>query len=399
MSEQSRTLTVALTESVIRQYANDHVIAELNDPVLPLRLRFKTDRTASWFAVNYLAGKAVWRKIGNWPTLPFRQAKQKLQKVADDIHQQYGTDEFATLGELLKWYRERAVADRGLSGKRKRTLCSTIKQQLMPRVGTLSLIDINHHVIDRTLIWPLQQTYALATVRGTLSLLKVATRRALLLNLISIDPLAGIKFSDFTKTKITARPAALRPADVPELLQRLADASISARVFLSLMLMHGTRIGETRLTKWSHIDFRTCTWFIPAENTKTRKALTIPMTDQVVALLSEFKSSQAQTGVKSAYLFPSGTGRSMSATAANNLVKTVSQKEWTAHHLRKLARTCWMDLKVDYMIGEFLLNHAMSKLDEAYIHTEAQALKREALERYHAWLDEKKPRYIQDELH
>ena len=91
----------------------------MNDPVLPLRLRFKTDRTASWFAVNYLAGKAVWRKIGNWPTLPFRQAKQKLQKVADDIHQQYGTDEFATLGELLKWYRERAVADRGLSGKRK----------------------------------------------------------------------------------------------------------------------------------------------------------------------------------------------------------------------------------------------------------------------------------------
>ena len=57
-----------------------------------------------------------------------------------------------------------------------------------------------------------------------------------------------------------------------------------------------------------------------------------------------------------------------------------------------------MDLKVDYMIGEFLLNHAMSKLDEAYIHTEAQALKREALEKY-AWLDEQKPRYIQDELY
>lgn len=57
-----------------------------------------------------------------------------------------------------------------------------------------------------------------------------------------------------------------------------------------------------------------------------------------------------------------------------------------------------MDLKVDYMIGEFLLNHAMSKLDEAYIHTEAQALKREALEKYHEWLDEQKPRYIQDGL-
>lgn len=399
MNEQPKTLTVALTESVIRQYSGEHQIAELNDPVLPLRLRFKTDRTASWHAVNYSGGKAVWRKIGNWPTLPFRQAKQKLQKVADDIHQQYGTDEFATLGELLKWYRERAAADRGLSGKRKRTLCSTIKQQLLPRVGNLSLFEVNHHVIDRVLIWPLQQTYALATVRGTLSLLKVATRRALLLNMISNDPLAGIKFSDFTKTKITARPAALRPADVQALLHRLSNVGSMVCVFISLMLMHGTRIGETRLTKWSHIDFRTRTWFIPTENTKTRKALTIPLTAQVIALLSEYQSSQIEVGIKSAYLFPSGTGKAMSATAANNLVKTVSQKEWTAHHLRKLARTCWMDLKVDYMIGEFLLNHAMSKLDEAYIHTEAQALKREALEKYHAWLDEQKPRYIQDELH
>lgn len=94
-------------------------------------------------------------------------------------------------------------------------------------------------------MWPLQQSYALATVRGTLSLLKVATQRALLLNLISMDPLAGIKFRDFTNTKITARPAALRPADVPDLLARLEEVSFMAKVFVCLMLMHGTRIGET----------------------------------------------------------------------------------------------------------------------------------------------------------
>ncbi len=305
---------------MIWQNSIDEAVTELNDPVLPLRLRFKTDRTASWYAVNYSGGRAVWRKIGNWPTLTFRQAKQKLQKVAEDIHQQYGTDEFSTLGQLLTWFKARAVTDRGLSSKRKRTLCSTIKRQLLPRVGGLALDEISHHVIDSHLVWPLQQSYALATVRGTLSLLKVATRRALLLNLISMDPLAGIKFSDFTKTKITARPAALRPADVPDLLTRLEEVSFMAKVFVCLMLMHGTRIGETRQTKWSHIDFRTCTWFIPSENTKIRRALTLPLTKQAISLLKAYEKHRKESGESSVFLFPSGKGKAISGTTAESLI-------------------------------------------------------------------------------
>ncbi len=68
------------------------------------------------------------------------------------------------------------------------------------------------------------------------------------------------------------------------------------------------------------------------------------------------------------------------------MVRSVSLGEWTAHDLRKLARTCWADLGVDYMVAEQLLNHSMTKLDQAYIHTYMENQKRSAIELWHGHL-------------
>jgi hypothetical protein len=41
------------------------------------------------------------------------------------------------------------------------------------------------------------------------------------------------------------------------------------------------------------------------------------------------------------------------------------------------------------MVGELLLNHALSRMDKTYIHTYAAAQCRDALARYHGWLVDK----------
>jgi hypothetical protein len=63
--------------------------------------------------------------------------------------------------------------------------------------------------------------------------------------------------------------------------------------------------------------------------------------------------------------------------------------EWTSHDLRKVARTGWTDLGVDFLIGEMLVNHTMTRNVQTYIHTSAEQLKREALNKWHEWLDGK----------
>jgi hypothetical protein len=68
--------------------------------------------------------------------------------------------------------------------------------------------------------------------------------------------------------------------------------------------------------------------------------------------------------------------------------RRLSDRQWTSHDLRKVARTCWMDLGIDYLVGEMLVNHALKNMDATYIHTAAETLKRQALETWHARLDE-----------
>lgn len=126
-----------------------------------------------------------------------------------------------------------------------------------------------------------------------------------------------------------------------------------------------------------------------AVNTKTKKAHTLPLTEQACAFLNRYRVSQATSGYDGAYLFPGAHGQPLSETPAQMFFATLAGDEWTSHDLRKTARTAWADLGVDYLIGELLLNHALKALDVTYIQTTAEAQKRQALERWHAWLDER----------
>ena len=82
------------------------------------------------------------------------------------------------------------------------------------------------------------------------------------------------------------------------------------------------------------------------------------------------------------------TGMAMSEAAAFAGFRWISGGNWSSHDLRKLARTGWVEIGVDYLIGEMLLNHAVGFSAETYINTSAENLKMDALIRWHARLDE-----------
>lgn len=141
------------------------------------------------------------------------------------------------------------------------------------------------------------------------------------------------------------------------------------------------------MAEWSDFSFEERQWHIPAEHTKTRCQLTLPLTPQVCALLKRYHAAQAATGYQGKYLFPSRGGKPLTDSQACAVFTRLAGGEWTSHDLRKVARTGWVDLGVDFLIGELLLNHAMGHNVQAYIHTWVEAGKREALEKWHEWLD------------
>lgn len=386
------TLHVTITDAEIRKQAAGSV-RQLRDPRFPeLRFRYSTtDRTkGAWHVV--VRGK--WGKAGNYPginaklmqaTLPAILARRSIDPDATST-----TTSWTTVGDVLTWYADRMSRDRGLSAKRKASAQSALRCHLVPRLQALELASLNRASLDRLLMWPMQEQYELSFVRSVYGVLAVAFRQATRLALLGVNPMATLKYTDFVQTRIKPKPAQLRGDDLPALLQDLAErierAPLESMLAL-MMLCHGTRLGETRQARWKNLNLSTGQWFIPAPDTKTKAEHVLPLTAQACALIERYRSLQQASGYQGPFLFPGRAGGAISAAMASTLFKGMTKGEWSSHDLRKVARTAWADLGVDYMVGEMLLNHAMKDLDATYIHTTAEGLKRRALELWHQHLD------------
>ncbi|WP_224792039.1 tyrosine-type recombinase/integrase, partial [Pseudomonas fluorescens] len=366
------TLYVTITDAEIRKQAASPV-RQLRDHRFPeLRFRYSTnDRSkGAWHVV--VRGK--WGKAGNYPginaklmqaTLPAILARRSVDPAAAST-----TTSWRTVGDLLTWYADRMSRDRGLSAKRKASSQSALRCHLVPRLGDLELAQLDRASLDRLLMWPMQERYELSFVRSVYGVLAVAFRQAMRLSLIGINPMAELKYTDFVQTRIKPKPARLRGDDLPKLLQDLAErierAPLESMLAL-MMLCHGTRLGETRQARWKNLNTITRQWFIPAPDTKTKAEHTLPLTAQACALIERYRTMQQAGGYQGPFLFPGRAGGAISTTMASTLFKGMSKGEWSSHDLRKVARTAWADLGVDYMVGEMLLNHAMKDLDATYI--------------------------------
>jgi integrase len=391
-----KTLQVQLSDAAIKKHAADLDVAELKDPRHPLRFRYRQDRArGSWHVIRFDKG-AKWKKAGNWPDVTAKAMLDGLSKVharllADPLAAAT-VDAWETVAQVLDWYAERVKSDRHLSAERKSTKLSAIRRHLLPRLGAVRLADLNKSALDSLLYVPLQAEYSLAHVKGVFGVLKVAFRRARRLDLIAADLIADVTFGDFSKAKIKPKGARLRHVAVVELLAAWAERFEQAALdvaFAVVMLTHGTRITETRLAKWHNVNLIAGEWFIPAPDTKAKRDHVLPLTPQVVAFLTRYREWQKGKGYTGAYLFPSSTrsGQPLARGKSFDIFKRLGVGDWTSHDLRKLARTRWTELGTDSLIGKLLLNHALGDLDSTYVQTNGEALKRDALTRWHAWLD------------
>ena len=387
---QIKTLTVKLSDAEIGRNAKLEHVRDLRDAGHPaLHFRFSKNRTrGSWYLLN----KRRWHRIGAFPDVSAKQVLAALPAVRLRVSADAGStiSQWATTGELLTWYADRMARDRSLSAKRKNTGASAMKCHLLPRLGELPLVEVNKAALDTLFMWPLQEALSIDYVRLAFQLLALAFRQALKLGLITSNPMAGIKFSDFSKAKVGIKPSRLRGVQLQDLLaelEQVMDSEPADAMLALMMLCHGTRIGETRQARWPHISLAEREWFIPAEHTKTGVEHHLPLTDQVRALLIQYRETQTARGYDGQYLFPSRNGKALSEGQAFAVFTRLGKGEWTSHDLRKVARTGWADLGIDHLIGELLINHAMGHNVKVYIQSDVMSRKRDALEKWHHLLD------------
>ena len=391
----SKTVLTTFSDAEIKRQASSGTARDLRDARFPgVYLRFAQRRErGTW----YLVTGSKWSKIAGYPELPVKNLISALpgirERLAVNPEASPTAGTLHTVGQLLDWFADRHARDRSLSVKRKATAASAISCHLKPRLDDLAVAEVSRSTLDKLLMWPAQADVSLSYVRLMWGVLVVAFRQAAKLRLITSNPIAGFKFSDLTTARVVPKAARLRAVHLEEVLEQLRarfDESPVDCTLALLMLCHGTRVGETRQARWAHLtQGAQAEWFFPAENTKTRCEHRLPLTRQALALLERYRAWQRSRGYQGAFIFPAKNGRPMTETQACAVFTRLGQGEWTSHDLRKVARTGWTDLGVDYLIGEMLVNHTLTRNVQTYIHTSAELLKREALEKWHNWLDGK----------
>lgn len=295
-----------------------------------------------------------------------------------------------TVGDVVTWWLSRIEADRTKSVSYQRSMRSLMRKHVIPAIGKVRIGKVTRVLMDDQLVFPLHEVLKPRTIQKALQGLGQAFRMAERQGRIDANPLAGTTFRDFYKGKLPPKPAQLSRIDLPHLVELLVRAFTDdpAKAMLPLMMLaHGTRITETLLAEWGHVSLDQRMWVIPASNTKSKREHLLPVTPQALALLQRYREA-LPSARKATWMFAVRGGGPMSPSSGHALLRGISKRAWTSHDLRKLMRDSLSDIGIDHAVAERLLNHSLGVTVETYLTRDDLARRREALERWHARLDE-----------
>ncbi|EPU0491114.1 integrase domain-containing protein [Vibrio cholerae] len=205
------------------------------------------------------------------------------------------------------------------------------------------------------LLKPIEAKGSLETVKRLTQRLNEVMNFATNCGLIQANPLTGIKAA-FKKPK-KENMAALTPAELPELMGAIANASIKRTTRCLLEWLHTmTRPAEASGARWDEINWEEKVWTIPAERMKKRREHRIPLTEQMLALLEVMKPISGHRD----FIFPSDRDpkKPCNSQTANMALKRMGfAGRLVSHGLRSLASTTLNEQGFDPDLVEAALAH------------------------------------------
>ncbi|RLV60987.1 integrase [Parashewanella curva] len=374
-----------LNSTSVKRWLAEQSEREFRDLRYPeLRLRAVAKRSkASVHLVLNVKGRTEWEKLGQFPSLCLKTLAADLPSMlVKRLGDSMVAGQCFTVNDVLCWYMERMNNNSSFSDKWRSNVKSAINSQLSDRMGKVVLSDLNFSLIDEQLIEPmLKEGFQPSYVLNVVQIFKTAFAFAAKKRVIEQDPIAGFMAKDSVKVK--PKDTHLFETDLSELFSTLSNERMPVRMMFVLMLMFGTRINETRLTRWEHISHDI--WVIPSSNSKNTEEHRIPLTDSAKLLLKFYKRWQLKHVGKRAYLFASKRGV-VSERTAQEWSNNIRFKHFTSHDLRILFRTIIADLGIDTVVGERLVNHSLPVLLRTYVKSTLDKGMSNALEQYHSYL-------------
>lgn len=371
------------------------------DSVLPLiAVPSKKTNHINFYLVKREKGKrsAPWVKLGRWPELKLKTIRQAAElKLADRALSQIGGlagekvgyQNFDTVGAVLNWYRGVVTADKYLSESRRRNVLGSLNKHLC-RLNDMPLLQLDFESVRIGLFNPMcEMGYKISYVNLQLKTLRQAFAAAERGGILQKNLLATMRLSSFTTAPVRPKTAAFNPGQLKQVIQMIAAEPVYWRRMLAgYSLMYALRIKEACALAWRpQIDLENMLYRQPDDVTKNRKGHILPLTDVAVDLLRQHKRRQRERGHRGNHLFPAARNprRSVGVTYASDMLSQMF-KAGSSHDLRKVSRAWWQENKIDYYVGELMLNHKTGILAETYLQNLLIDSCRDAIKQWHDYL-------------
>ena len=249
-------------------------------------------------------GKEKTLSFGAYPDVSLSQARlkreQARQQIADGIdtsaliqeqRQQAKADEltFKTVAE--RWYKDKtelALKPWAISTAEKARLY--LEKDLYPVLGNKPIADITRLELIK-LNAAIEERGALDISKKVRQWLGAIFDDAYDRGAIPSNPAHNLKAGARSKGAAHRHHPTVGFDELPAMLAAV-DATGSHKLnklAIRLLMLTAVRPAELRFAKWAEFDLVAKVWTIPAERMKMRKVHTVPLTDQVLALLEEVR--------------------------------------------------------------------------------------------------------------
>lgn len=294
-----------------------------------------------------------------------------------------------TMGQLADEYFAAQIVGRW---KYPNIVRARIEKDIKPNIGHLPIGDVKPQHIDAMLKEIVKRgapTMANDVLRWVKRMFDYGTKR----QMCQFNPAEPFNLSDaggkedsrerwLTRQELAALFVAMREARGWNMLNTHA---------VNLLLLLACRREELIAAPVAEFDLAHAVWHLPAERTKTGKAIDIPLPRQAVEILREL----VRAGDGSAWLFPARKMQERMiphidlntvGAALNKNVRPVMKNQgipdFTVHDFRRTARTHLSALGVSPYVAERCLNHAVKGVEGIYNRHDFFEERKEALQKW-----------------
>ena len=161
-------------------------------------------------------------------------------------------------------------------------------------------------------------------------------------------------------------------------------AWVGLRLAFRFLVLTATRSGDVRGARWEEIDGDT--WTIPSTRMKAGREHRVPLSREALAVLDRAREIPGNTGL----IFPSVTGRKLSATAPSILLHD-NGVEAVPHGFRSSFRDWAADNAVDREVAEAALAHVVKGVEGSYFRSDLFERRHEVMEGWASYTAEGGP--------